>query len=356
MPAQSVQLPDLLSRSRAFDLRTNRHCHTVASASEKWFTTEHPVLTEDERAALRSMKVGLWASVCFPTCDLPQLRLGTDFMTALVICNARLARAQSLRACGWTGDRPVNLASLSENDLFHDVMQRILSSTSSETWRTRFTKSSEAYRDAQMQLLAHRQNTTLPGVETYVELRRDLSGMPMVFHLIEMAEGLKMTSVDSDETWNSLKRAAGDIISLSTDIFAYNNDQFVDNDFNVISIIRAEQGVSIQGAINYASTLIDRAFQSFAVAECALSLEPPVQGPATSAWTWNPLNRKQPSDETPGKPALSSDAKLYSRGLKDCIVGTLNWSYETELYFGSKGDEIRQYGWVFLRARDGGQK
>ncbi|KAJ7485042.1 isoprenoid synthase domain-containing protein [Mycena galericulata] len=351
---QSVQLPDLLSLSRAFELRTNRHCHAVTTASEKCLTSEqHHVLTEAERAALRPMKIGLWASVCFPTCDPPQLRLATDFLTALVVCNARLASARPLRACGWTGDRPASLACLSENDLFHDVVSKITACASSEPWGDRFSKSSEAYRDAQLKLLSHRQNNTFPGVEAYVELRRDLSGMPIVFDLIEMAEGLKLPAVD--EVWKSLKSSAADVVALSTDIFAFNNDQFNDNEFNIVSIIRAEKGVAVQGAINCAFALVERAFQTFAAAEAALQ---PVQvqspGPGPSAWTWNPLSRKQqPSEETPSQPTLSSDSKLYLRGLKDCIVGTLNWSYETELYFGSKGDEVRQFGWVFLRVREG---
>lgn len=111
----------------------------------------------------------------------------------------------------------------------------------------------------------------------------------------------------------------------------------------------------MQGAINCAFALIERAFQNFLAAESALSQESPAQSPVTPAWTWNLLSRRQPSEETPGQPRLSSDSQLYLRGLKDCIVGTLNWSYETELYFGSKGDEVRQFGWVFLRVEDDGQ-
>ncbi|EAU83581.1 hypothetical protein CC1G_07954 [Coprinopsis cinerea okayama7 len=38
----------------------------------------------------------------------------------------------------------------------------------------------------------------------------------------------------------------------------------------------------------------------------------------------------------------------YILSLKDYIVGSIHWGYETELYFGTKGDEIRSFGWVFL--------
>ncbi|KAF7375466.1 hypothetical protein MSAN_00434500 [Mycena sanguinolenta] len=173
----------------------------------------------------------------------------------------------------------------------------------------------------------------------------------MVFDLIEATEGLEMSS--ADHRWDKLKTSAADVIALSMDIFAYNNDQFIDNKFNIVSLLRAHRGCTVQAAINQAFSLIERSLQKFLSAEAAL--ENPVPE-TTSIWTWNPLRRKEPSDGAPVKAILTTDSKLYLRGLKDCIIGTLNWGYETELYFGSKGDEVRQFGWVFLKARDGGSE
>jgi hypothetical protein len=58
--------------------------------------------------------------------------------------------------------------------------------------------------------------------------------------------------------------------------------------------------------------------------------------------TRNPPRRKQRSSAVPEHVPLRSDSKLYLKGLKDCIAGTLNWSYKMELYFGLKGSEVRQ--------------
>ena len=140
---------------------------------------------------------------------------------------------------------------------------------------------------------------------------------------------------------------------LSQDVFGYNNDQYNDNRFNIVSIIRAETGVSVQSAINSAFGLIDTSFRSFLSAESTLFLAEPNRIPVPPAWSWNPLRRKEPPKATVAPPQVSADSELYLRGLKDCIVGTINWSYETELYFGSKGDEVRRFGWVFLKLKDG---
>ncbi|KAJ7235641.1 isoprenoid synthase domain-containing protein [Mycena haematopus] len=232
----SVQLPDLLSLGRAFELRTNRHCHAVTSASENWFMTQQNILTDDEKAGLRSMKIGLWASVCFPTCDSPQLRLATDFLVALVVCNCRLAHARTPRECGWMEKQLPGCAScLSGNDLFRALMPQLTNAMPSDLSRQKFNRSAEAFSTAQMQILSYRQSGILPTLETYADLRRDLSGIPLVFDLIEMAEGLQMPS--GGPQWDSLKNCAADIIALSMDVFAYNNDQSIDNQFNIVSIV-----------------------------------------------------------------------------------------------------------------------
>lgn len=44
------------------------------------------------------------------------------------------------------------------------------------------------------------------------------------------------------------------------------------------------------------------------------------------------------------------EAENYVRGLRSLIAGTVNWVYETEVYFGKKGEEVRTFGWVFLNS------
>lgn len=87
----AYQLPDLLSLTRPFELRTNKHCRAVTDASEAWFSHDLPrvVLEDDERDRIPSAKFGLLATLCYPTCDFPQLRIATDLVTAIFLSNAR---------------------------------------------------------------------------------------------------------------------------------------------------------------------------------------------------------------------------------------------------------------------------
>lgn len=83
----SFQLPDLLTLTGSFELHVNPWCHPVTVASEKWMLE---ILEPEEFATLPLMKMGLLASLCFPSCDAPQLRLLTDFLTLLLYSNFRV--------------------------------------------------------------------------------------------------------------------------------------------------------------------------------------------------------------------------------------------------------------------------
>ncbi|KAF7305466.1 hypothetical protein HMN09_00799300 [Mycena chlorophos] len=297
----SVQLPDFLSLARAFSLRTNRHCHSVAVASEQAWSS---LLSDDERARLPSLKLGLWAAVCFPTCDQRQLRLATDFLTALVLS-----------------------ASRTTTELFDEVVPRILPAMPSDVARDTLLRLFQEFQAARLK-------TTVPDIATYVELRRASSGIPMLLSLLEMAEGLR-PNADAVQ----LKHLAADVIALSLDVFAYNNARLAGNQLNFVSVIQAEKGVSVQGAMNYAFSHVQRAFQDLQAA-----LGPVGPEPASSAWDWLTTSRKTATSS----PIVDDETRLYVRGLQDCIAGSLNWAYETELFFGTKGDDVRQYGWVFL--------
>ena len=90
MPSShSFQLPDLLGIITPLELRTNRFCRFATDTSEKWFFEETNCLSTEELSHLRSIKLGLLAALCFPTCDAPQLRLLTDFLTMLFYSNMR---------------------------------------------------------------------------------------------------------------------------------------------------------------------------------------------------------------------------------------------------------------------------
>ena len=129
------------------------------------------------------------------------------------------------------------------------------------------------------------------------------------------------------------------------------------------------KGLSIQGALNLAGVYIKDLVDLFVATERVLldarAPTPPQSNQShlmflySQAWNWFPFSRVVAMP-----PSLISETPLHERGdtflgdlpsyvqsLRDCVVGTINWAYETELYFGKKGEEIRSFGWIFLNQK-----
>lgn len=83
----SFQIPDLVKlccNHPQFELRANQHCHAVSNATLRW-VEENTFLcsSQEEREGLSDMQITLLAALCFPTCDMPQLRAASDLLTVL---------------------------------------------------------------------------------------------------------------------------------------------------------------------------------------------------------------------------------------------------------------------------------
>jgi hypothetical protein len=127
--------------------------------------------------------------------------------------------------------------------------------------------------------------------------------------------------------------------------------------------------LSIQGALNLAGFYIKDLVDLFVASErVLLDARVPTPPPPNhsgsmllylKAWNWFPFSRVSTASsplmpETPQHErgdAFLGDISSYVQALRACVVGTINWAYETELYFGKKGEEIRSFGWVFLNQK-----
>lgn len=142
---------------------------------------------------------------------------------------------------------------------------------------------------------------------------------------------------------------------FSKDVTSYQFDLAKGNKHNLVAILMHHKNISLQGAVNLAGNMIKDAFATFRSLEHSLleSIDPKKSaitiGLPILSWVWAsivpPSNNN--SSETVSKETLTVVQNYITR-LKDCIVGTVNWLYETELYFGKKGSEIRTFGWVFI--------
>jgi len=240
------------------------------------------------------------------------------------------------------------------------------------------------------------------GWEILFALYERLEGIRFQYSTLEQLDGLE-----------KLRHLTADILSWILDVASYNLDQSQNNPNNLIAVLISHNHLSLQCAVNYAESEIKCSLSSFQALEESL-LSPRHSPESSLNYKWSSilsipknifsalvtprqsselLSSSSPSVSTPNTNTMSSsyspqhsppqpslhfernhdedgdgdhnhpntnteefpseslqDLHSSIQNLKDCIVGVINWIYETELYFGSRGDEVRTFRWIFLKA------
>ncbi|KIL60790.1 hypothetical protein M378DRAFT_187717 [Amanita muscaria Koide BX008] len=426
----SIQIPDLPSLTRSFELHTNQACHSTTLSSEAWFLGTPVLSDQQERNILPSAKFGLLSGLCFPTCDPTQLRLLTDFVTVLGLAHERVLRAKTVDAVGWSqsgsctadnddddddDDRDQQckrgIEVLNDHELFKHLTHSIskLTSRASQTWHTQFSTSVLAYKRAQLDPLfwepsfsENSQTSTTatdpPGdtLDRFISLRRHTNGAHMVFDLVEFALGHRpleaiyedMDEEDSDDrqttrravlihTLEALRNLAADIVSLSSDVVAYNKFQSTHHSrrtttlpHNAVAVCMLFKHVSVQGATNMVVKLVRDKIREFLEIEQALRnlIDESKRASGLGSWIKSSLSSLiAGNSQVVDNPVIDSLSMLprndrsarligqliaYTQVLRDYIAGNIHWFYETELYFGTKGEHVREFRWIFLAEPD----
>ncbi|KAF8196959.1 hypothetical protein BJ912DRAFT_1056047 [Pholiota molesta] len=374
--SQSFQLPDLLNIIGSLELRTNPHCRSSTDASEKWICKELHALSESELTSLRAAKIGLLAGLCFPTCDAPQLRLLIDFMTLLFYSSIPGTNGRRSLWAPRAGKADAD-ADESESGIdilgSHDLLKQLCRPFADQASVHGCTRVVEGALRSISVLLPHcsgaaaqeqllfdptPKSVSMPSVEAYVAARRELYGSSMTLGIAELLQVFQLPDFPPEArggpagavvlAMGELKRAAFDVIAWST----------------VTALLRCRllsTGQQRQlgggahgapeslgaGAMNVCGQMIRGKFASFCELEqriLGLLVRP--QGTIAAlcefsrAWMGSPQNAVSQDQE--------AAVRRYIKALQDCIVGTVHWIYETELFFGKKGSEIRNFGWIFV--------
>ena len=100
------------------------------------------------------------------------------------------------------------------------------------------------------------------------------------------------------------------------DIFSYNVEQSRRDTHNMIVVLMREQGLDLQGAVDYVGALCKGTIQRFEDNRAILP-------------SWGE--------------ELDKQVAIYVEGLQNWIVGSLHWSFDSERYFGKEGLQVKQH-------------
>ncbi|KIM60286.1 hypothetical protein SCLCIDRAFT_1217071 [Scleroderma citrinum Foug A] len=311
-----IQLPDILLICSPFELRTNKHCRAVSQASEKWLADSGGALAS---VNWRPLKVGLLAAACYPTADVPQLKLITDILNLLMyqIDQAHWERAPIPDP--WATEVA---SSDSERDMFSLLSDRLSRVAYRHPWwYMRFNKSQLTFCKARCEA----PTSAVDDIESYTAFRRKESGFFLAICMIEYARDLNLPeSILGSESFQKLQNHACDIALLSEDIVSCTKGTPIERP-NIITVLRRTETLPLEGALALAGTLTKERVDAFMDTE-RIILE-------------SLVTASQPTN---------MDVRSYIQGLRDWVAGFVNWLYETNRYLGEKGCEVRAFGWVFI--------
>ncbi|KAI1339684.1 terpenoid synthase [Xylariaceae sp. FL0016] len=171
------------------------------------------------------------------------------------------------------------------------------SEISTQVFQRRFIDSLEGYLRGTAQQAEDRHTAHIRDMKSYLEVRRETIGVISSFNMLEM-------DMDIPED-----------VRTAPDVLSYNKEQASgDDQHNLLTIVMNEKGMQLQETIDWAGQLHAEMVVKFN----QLLLEVPRYG--------GPLDL---------------DIQSYVDGVAQWVVANVQWSFESERYFGKQGLEVK---------------
>ncbi|KAG9315373.1 isoprenoid synthase domain-containing protein [Chiua virens] len=339
---QGFILPDLVSDCH-YPLRLSPDCYNVARASEHWLL-RGARLVEPRVTKFMGLKAGELTASCYPDADEFHLRVCSDFMNWLFNMDDWLDEFDvtdtwGMRECCIGAFRDPNnfqtdkLGGLMSKSYVASLSSCSVASNDGSSWdgtgssaafiqtggpgcTKRFIHTMDLFFIAVAKQADDRCQWTYPDLESYITVRRDTSGCKPCFALIEYAARIDLPDeVMSHPVIMAMEEATNDLVTWSNDIFSYNVEQSRWDTHNMIVVLMREQGLDLQGAVDYVGALCKGTVQRFEDNRAMLP-------------SWGE--------------ELDKQVAIYVEGLQNWIVGSLHWSFDSERYFGKQGLQVKQ--------------
>ncbi|KAJ3561754.1 hypothetical protein NP233_g10002 [Leucocoprinus birnbaumii] len=306
--------------------------HRVARQCETWFLG-YANYDSEHTARLMGLKAGELTSACYPIADEFHLRTVADYLTWL------------FQMDDWTDDYGKSETEAMKNDcmgamrdplgwktemrggsMVKDYTAR-LAQTAGPGCLNRFIENMELFFKAVVSQANDRSNNKIPTLEEYIDIRRDTSGCKPCFQLAEFVGRFDLPQeVVENERIMRMEQSTNDLVTWSNDIFSYDKEQIRDDKHSMIPITMHHYGLGLQEAIEFVGAMCKRSVDNFVHDRTLLMKE------KEGVWSKD----------------VMAMVKEYALGLEHWISGSLHWSFETQRYFGTNGQEVKRHKIVNL--------
>ncbi|KAF8920212.1 isoprenoid synthase domain-containing protein [Mucidula mucida] len=325
-PQRQFVLPDLLS---ACPLKgaTNPYYQKAARESSAWINS-YNIFSPQKRAFFERGYNELLVAHTYPYADYEQFRTCCDFVNLLFVVD-EVSDDQNGQDARVTGE--IFLKAMADEHfsdgsklcgITHDFRRRYMRLAGPNTAR-RFLVHCRDYIDAVSREAELRESGDVLDVASFTDLRRENSAIRLCFALFEYTLGIDLPHcVFEDPVFESVYWAAADLVCWANDVYSYNMEQHKGHTGNnIVTVLMRSKGLSLQSAADYVGVYFNELMHRFIENRKSLPL-------------WG------------GSLDVAVDS--YCEALGHWIRGNLDWSFETQRYFGAEHLTIRKTRLVTL--------
>ncbi|KAF8867870.1 isoprenoid synthase domain-containing protein [Infundibulicybe gibba] len=312
----SFLLPDLIGMCPLKDA-TNPHYEKAAAESRAWVDS-YNIFTDRRRAYFIQGMNELLVSHAYPYAGYEQFRTCCDFVNVLFVVD-EVSDDQGGKDAHSTGQVFIKAM---EDPTWDD--HSALTKITKEFWERfvrlagsnvarRFLNHAKDYTECVAKEAELRENGEVLDLEDFIALRRENSAVRLCFSLIEYALGTNLPQeVYEDPIFQEIYFAGVDLVCWSNDIYSYDMEQAKGlSGNNVMTVLM--KTMTVQEAADYVGVYCKKIIDIYLSAKDRLHLS------------------------------------RYIEAIGSWLIGNLEWSFETQRYFGAAHLDIKRTRLVTLR-------
>ncbi|THV02877.1 terpenoid synthase [Dendrothele bispora CBS 962.96] len=320
-------LPDLLALC-PLKGATNPHHQEAGAESSAWINSFN-VFTDKKRAFFVQGCNELLVSHTYPYAGYEQFRTCCDFVNLLFVVdevsddqNGRDAR-QTCQNFLDAMTNPENSDCSTLSQITREFRARYFKLAGPGTSR-RFLQHCADYIECVSREAELRERGEVLSVESFTPLRRENSAIRLCFGLFEYVLGIDLPEEVFDcPVFMEAYWAAADLVCWANDVYSYNMEQAKGHSGNnIVTVLMNEYGFGLQQTCDYIGTYVEKLMTRFLSAKSRLP-------------SWGP--------------EVDAEVAMYVEAMGHWIKGNLDWSFETQRYFGPLHFEIKKTRLVTLR-------
>ncbi|KAI0833261.1 terpenoid synthase [Trametes gibbosa] len=330
MSASQFTLPDLLAVC-PLKGSTNPH-YTLAAAESTAWVKSYNIFDERKLVFLLQGSSELLVSHAYPYAPYEQFRTCCDFVNLLFVVD-EVSDDQNGKDARHTGEVFLNAMRYPDWDdgsalakMTREFKQRLLAFAGPNSYR-RFLMHCDDYVNAVAREAEYRERGEVLDIDSFQTLRRENSAIRLCFGLFEFALGIDLPdAIFQDAHFMTLYWAAADMVCWSNDVYSYNMEQAKGHTGNnIVTVLMRQKNISLQEASDLVGDHFTMLMGRF--------MEAKNQLPSFGA-------------------ELDDAVAKYVVALGHWVIGNLEWSFESQRYFGAEHTKVQATRVVVLSPAD----